>query len=46
MSTVLVTGGAGFISEHCILQLIKARSHTCTGHAMRSLGREAEAARR
>lgn len=40
MSTVLVTGGSGFIGSHCILQLLNA------GHAVRTtvrnLAREAE----
>ncbi len=40
MSTVLVTGGTGFIAAHCILKLLEA------GHAVRttvrSLAREAE----
>jgi nucleoside-diphosphate-sugar epimerase len=40
MSTVLVTGGAGFISEHCILQLLEA-GHTVRA-TLRNLGREAE----
>ncbi len=39
MSTVLVTGGSGFIGSHCIMQLL------ATGHrvrtTVRSLGREA-----
>jgi nucleoside-diphosphate-sugar epimerase len=26
MSTVLVTGGSGFVGSHCILQLIAAES--------------------
>jgi nucleoside-diphosphate-sugar epimerase len=40
MSMVLVTGGAGFISEHCIVQLLAA-GHTVRA-TLRSLGREAE----
>ena len=40
MSTVLVTGGSGFVASHCILQLVAA------GHqvraTVRNLSREAE----
>jgi nucleoside-diphosphate-sugar epimerase len=43
MSTVLVTGGSGFISEHCILQLLAA-GHTVRT-TLRSLAREAEVRR-
>jgi nucleoside-diphosphate-sugar epimerase len=35
MSTVLVTGGTGFIGSHCILQLLNA------GHRMRTTVRSA-----
>jgi nucleoside-diphosphate-sugar epimerase len=40
MSTVLVTGGSGFIGSHCILQLL-ASGHTVRT-TVRSLEREAE----
>jgi len=40
MSTVLVTGGSGFIGSHCILQLLEA-GHTVRT-TVRSLEREAE----
>jgi nucleoside-diphosphate-sugar epimerase len=40
MSTVLVTGGSGFIGSHCILQLLAA-GHTVRT-TVRSLSREAE----
>ena len=40
MSTVLVTGGSGFIGSHCILQLLAA-GHT-VHTTVRSLGRENE----
>ena len=40
MSTVLVTGGSGFIGSHCILQLLEA-GHTVQT-TVRSLDREAE----
>ncbi len=40
MSTVLVTGGSGFIAGHCILQLLAA-GHTVRT-TVRSLGRETE----
>jgi len=40
MSTVLVTGGSGFIGSHCILQLLQA-GHTVRT-TVRSLEREAE----
>ena len=38
MSTVLVTGGSGFIGSHCILQLLAAGYRVRT--TVRSLGRE------
>ena len=38
MSTVLVTGGSGFIGSHCILQLLIAGNEVRT--TVRSLGRE------
>ncbi|KRE87001.1 epimerase [Rhodanobacter sp. Soil772] len=38
MSTVLVTGGSGFIGSHCILQLLAAGHRVRT--TVRSLGRE------
>lgn len=40
MSTVLVTGGSGFIGSHCILQLLAAGHRVRT--TLRSLAREAE----
>jgi nucleoside-diphosphate-sugar epimerase len=40
MSTVLVTGGSGFIGSHCILQLLAAGHEVRT--TVRSLKREAE----
>ena len=40
MSTVLVTGGSGFIAQHCILQLLAA-GHT-VHTTVRKLAREAE----
>jgi nucleoside-diphosphate-sugar epimerase len=40
MSTVLVTGGSGFIASHCILQLLTAGHHVRT--TIRDPGREAE----
>ncbi len=40
MSTVLVTGGSGFIGSHCILQLLAA-GHT-VHTTVRNLGRENE----
>lgn len=40
MSTVLVTGGSGFIGSHCILQLLAAGYEVRT--TVRSLEREAE----
>jgi nucleoside-diphosphate-sugar epimerase len=40
MSTVLVTGGSGFIGSHCIVQLLAA-GHTVRT-TVRSLGRQAE----
>jgi nucleoside-diphosphate-sugar epimerase len=40
MSTVLVTGGSGFVGSHCILQLLAAGHHVRT--TVRSLTREAD----
>jgi nucleoside-diphosphate-sugar epimerase len=40
LSTVLVTGGSGFIGAHCILQLLAAGHHVRT--TVRSLKREAD----
>jgi dihydroflavonol-4-reductase len=40
MSTVLVTGGSGFIGSHCILQLLAEGHHVRT--TVRSLKREDE----
>jgi nucleoside-diphosphate-sugar epimerase len=40
MSTILVTGGSGFIGSHCILQLLAAGHQVRT--TVRSLKREAE----
>ncbi len=39
-STVLVTGGSGFVGAHCILELLKAGHRVRT--TVRSLGREAD----
>src|ERR1700685_491389 len=40
MSTVLVTGGSGFIGSHCILQLLAAGHHVRT--TVRDLRREGD----
>src|ERR1017187_8988198 len=40
MSTILVTGGSGFIGSHCILQLLPAGHQVRT--TVRSLKREAD----
>ncbi|MGH8430620.1 MAG: NAD-dependent epimerase/dehydratase family protein, partial [Solimonas sp.] len=40
MSTILVTGGSGFIASHCILQLLSAGHQVRT--TVRSLRREGE----
>ena len=40
MSTVLVTGGSGFIGSHCILQLLAAGHRVRT--TVRNLKREAD----
>jgi nucleoside-diphosphate-sugar epimerase len=40
MSTVLVTGGSGFIASHCILQLLAAGHQVRT--TVRNLKRESE----
>lgn len=40
MSTVLVTGGSGFIASHCILQLLAARHQVRT--TIRNLNREGD----
>lgn len=40
MSTVLVTGGSGYIGSHCIVQLLAAGHQVRT--TVRTLGREAE----
>jgi nucleoside-diphosphate-sugar epimerase len=40
MSTILVTGGSGFIGSYCILQLLAAGHHVRT--TVRSLNREAD----
>ena len=40
MSTILVTGGSGFIGSHCILQLLAAGHRVRT--TIRSLKREGD----
>ena len=40
MSTVLVTGGSGFVGSHCILQLLAARHTVRT--TVRNLNRESD----
>ena len=40
MSTILVTGGSGFIGSHCILQLLATGHHVRT--TVRSLRREGD----
>src|SRR5581483_9717461 len=40
MSTVLVTGGSGFVGTHCILQLVSAGHRVRT--TVRNLNREAD----
>src|SRR5713101_8244513 len=40
MSTILVTGGSGFIGSHCILQLLAAGHHVRT--TIRNLKREGD----
>jgi nucleoside-diphosphate-sugar epimerase len=40
LSTILVTGGSGFIGGHCILQLLAAGHQVCT--TVRSMNREGQ----